>query len=57
MSQPEMKDLLVIVDEQAESKRLKEQARWENWGRIGTLTLEQIQRANRPAWQWDDYSI
>jgi hypothetical protein len=53
-----MKALLVPVDEQVESKRLKEQARWENWGRtLGTATRDQILRNAKPDWQWDDYSI
>ena len=53
-----MKALLVPVDEQAESKRLKDQSRWENWGRgLGTATREQIMRNAKPLWQWDDYAI
>ena len=58
MSQDTMKDLLTPVDEQAESKRLKEQARWANWGRdLGTATRDQILRNAKPDWQWDDYAI
>lgn len=57
MSQPE---LLPIVEVCEESQRLQKQLeteRWQFWGRIGTLTAEDIKRATKPDWQWDDYSI
>ena len=57
MSQPEM---LPIVEVCQESQRLQKQLeteRWQFWGRIGTLTHEQIKQATHPDWQWDDYAI
>jgi hypothetical protein len=53
-----MTEVLQPADVQAESKRMREQVRWENWGReIGLLTREQIQHAVHPDWQWGDYEI
>lgn len=50
----EAENMQRLVDE---GRKLLERERWESWGRIGTLTREQIQRANNPAWHWDDYVI
>lgn len=58
MSQPEMLPVLAVCQQAEELQRVTEHERWRNWGRdIGTLTLEQINQANHPDWQWGDYEI
>lgn len=56
-AQDEMLSVLQCADEQAAARRMaalhEANERWENWGRIGQLTREQI----HPDWSWGDYSI
>ncbi len=40
------------------ARREVELEQWANYGKdIGLLTLDAINRQNRPQWQWDDYAI
>ena len=62
--QTEMLPVVAVCREAEELQRLVEDGnralereKWEGWGRIGTLTAEDIKRATKPNWQWDDYSI
>ncbi len=58
MSQTTME---VIEREYAAAEHARREAeceRWANYGRgVGLLTLDELQRATRPQWAWDDYSI
>ena len=57
MSQCELLPVVEVCQEAAAAQRAMENDKWVNWGRVGTLTREQISRANHPDWQWGDYEI
>ena len=61
MSQTTM-SLLEVVEREVhaaeQARRDVENEQWANYGKgVGLLTLDALNRNNRPNWQWDDYAI
>lgn len=57
MAQTEMIEVVEVCEESQRLQKQLENERWQFWGRIGTLTAEDIKRATHPDWQWGDYEI
>lgn len=57
MSQTEMLPVVEVCKEAAAAQKAVENQKWEGWGRVGTLSREQIRQNAQPDWQWGDYEI
>ncbi len=61
MSQTTMSLLEVMEREDAAAQAARRDAENEQWATyghgVGLLTLDALNRNNRPNWQWDDYAI
>lgn len=57
MSQCELLPIVEVCQEAAAIQKAVDNAKWENWGRVGTLTREQMRQMAQPNWQWGDYEI
>lgn len=59
--QTEMMPVLESVNAANELRRLEQerltQLHLDTWGKVGLLTLDALNRNNKPQWQWDDYAI